>query len=88
MVPWTEIEVLKREHEERIQRMAQTAWMQAESSPVITVDRWYWRVMNKLGGWLVKVGCRLQTHVEQARQVVRISQMAMEANPNSTKPCP
>ncbi len=91
MIPWTDIEVRQLEHEQRVQRVEQTYWMQIEP-PVISVDRWQWRVMNKLGGWLVEVGCRLQTHVEQARQVVRASQMAsqmaLEANSKSTRPCP
>ncbi len=87
MIPWTDIEVRQLEHEQRVQRVEQTYWMQIET-PVISVDRWQWRVMNKLGGWLVEAGCRLQTHVEQARQVVRASQMALEANSKSTRPCP
>ena len=57
-------------------------------APVVTVDRWQWRLMNRLGGWLVELGCRLQTHVEHARQMVRASHMAVEANSNSTQPCP
>jgi hypothetical protein len=54
----------------------------------VAIDRWQWRVMNRLGGWLVGAGCRLQTHAEQARQMVRGSQIAMEANSNSTQPFP
>jgi hypothetical protein len=73
------------EHE---QRMEQTHWMPVEARPTATIDHWHWRVMNKLGGWLVEVGCRLQTHVERARQMVRTSQMALESNSNSTQPCP
>ena len=73
MIPWADIEVRHLEHEQRVQRVEQTHWMQVEP-PVISVDRWQWRVMNRLGGWLVEAGCRLQTHVERARQVVRVSQ--------------
>ncbi len=88
MISWTEIEVRQREHEQRVQRIEQTHWRQVE--PVVTsVDHWQWRVMNKLGGWLVEAGCRLQTHVERARQVVQTSHMTLEANSNSTRqPCP
>ena len=88
MVDWTDIEVRQMEHQQRVQRTEQAYWMQVEPLPVVAVDRWHWRVMNTLGGWLVKAGCQLQTHVEQARQVVRASQIAMEANSNSTKPRP
>jgi hypothetical protein len=88
MIPWTDIEVRQREHAQRVQRIEQTHWMQVEPQPLVSVDRWQWRVMNRLGGWLVELGCRLQTHVEQARQVVRPSQMVMEANSNSTQPGP
>jgi hypothetical protein len=87
MISWTDIEVRQMQHEQRVQRVEQTYWMQVEP-PVISVDRWQWRVMNKLGGWLIASGSRLQTHVERARQVVRTSQMALEANSNSTQPCP
>jgi hypothetical protein len=88
MISWTDIEVRQLEHEQRVQQVEQTHWMQIEL-PAISVDRWQWRVMNKLGGWLVETGCRLQTHAERARQMVRTSQIALEANSNSTQqPCP
>jgi hypothetical protein len=89
MISWIDIEVRQMQHEQRVQRVEQTYWMQIEiEPPVINADRWQWRVMNKLGGWLVELGCRLQTHVERAQQVVRASQAAMEANSNTTQPCP
>ena len=88
MVSWTDIEVRQIEHERRIQQVEQTHWMQAEPLPAIVADRWQWRVMNILGGWLVELGCRLQTHVERARQVVSTSPLKMESNSNSTQPCP
>ena len=89
MISWTDIEVRQMQHEQRVQRVEQTYWMQIENEPLlISVDRWQWRVMNKLGGWLIASGSRLQTHVARARQVVRTSQMALEANSNSTQPCP
>jgi hypothetical protein len=88
MVLWADIEARKMEHEQRVQRVEQTHWMQVKPLPAATIDRWQWRVMSRLGGWLVELGCRLQTHVERARQVVRASQMALEANSNSTQPCP
>ena len=88
MVSWADIEVRQKEHEQRVQQIDQTYWMQA-APLAINVDRWQWRMMNRLGGWLVEAGCRLQTHVERARQVVHTSQMAMEANSNSPQqPCP
>jgi|WetSurMetagenome_2_1015567.scaffolds.fasta_scaffold1008310_1 hypothetical protein len=88
MLSWADIEVRQLEHEQRVQRVEQSDWMRIEQPPVINVDRWQWRMMSKLGGWLVETGCRLQTRVERARQVVHTSQMAMEANSNSTQPCP
>ena len=87
MMPWTDIEVRQMEHERRSHEINQNYWMRHEVKPV-SIDRWQWRVMNRLGGWLVEAGCRLQTHAEQARQMVRSSQIAMEANSNSTQPCP
>jgi len=88
MIPWTEIEMLQSEHQRRVQRVEQTYWMQVKPLPTTSVDRWQWRVMNRLGSWLVELGCRLQTRVERARQVVHTSQIAMETNSNSTPPCP
>ena len=87
MIPWTEIEVRRMEHEQRVQHVEENHWRQFEA-PAIAADRWQWRLMNRLGGWLVELGCRLQTHVEHARQVVRASQMAVEANSKTTQPCP
>jgi hypothetical protein len=74
MIPGTEIEMLQSEHERRVQRVEQTYWMQAGPLPTTSVDRWRWRAMNKLGGWFVALGNRLQAHVEQARQMVYTSQ--------------
>ena len=87
MIPWTDIEVRQIEHEQRVKNVEEKYWMQVEA-PVTTADRWQWRVMNRLGSWLVTLGCRLQTHVERARQMVRASQMAVDASSNSTQPCP
>jgi hypothetical protein len=87
MISWTDVEVRRREHEQYTQYAEQSYRLQIETSE-IAPDRWQWRMMNKLGGWLVETGCRLQTHVEQARQVVSTSQMALDANSNSTQPCP
>ena len=88
MIPWTEIEMLQSEHERRVQRVEQTYWMQVKPLPTIGVDRWQWRAMNKLGGWLVALGNRLQAHVEQAQQMVYTSHMAMKAKSDSTQPRP
>ena len=87
MIPWTEFEMRQMERERQVRRVEQTYWMQVEP-PAAIVDRWQWRVMNKLGGWLVESGCRLQTHVERARLVVRTSHRALETNSNSSPPCP
>jgi hypothetical protein len=83
MFSWTDIEVRQIEHEQRVQRIEQTYWKQMEA-PAAIGDRWQWRAMNTVGGWLVKWGSRLQTHVEQARQVVHSSPLALESNGN---PC-
>ena len=87
MISWTEVEVRQRQHEQRVQHADQTYHLQSYA-PVKNDDRWQWRVMNKLGGWLVETGYRLQTHVAQARQVVHTTQMSIEGNSNSTQPCP
>jgi hypothetical protein len=88
MIPWTEIEMLQSEHRRRVQRVEQTYWMRARPLPATGVDRWQWRAMNKLGGWLVALGCRLQAHGEQARQMVYTSRLAMETESDPTQPRP
>ena len=88
MYPWTDIEARQLEHRQRVQRVEQTYWMLVEPRPEATIDHWHWRIMNRLGGWLVGLGCRLQTHAERARQMVRTSPMAVEAGPNTSRPCP
>jgi hypothetical protein len=88
MILWADVKSRQIDHEQRVQGIEQTHWMQVEALPAVATDRWHWRVMNKLGGWLVELGCRLQTHVEQARQIVHTSHMAVEAKSNSTPPRP
>ena len=88
MIPGTEIEMLQSEHERRVQRVEQTYWMRVKPLPATGIDRWQWRALNKLGGWLVALGSRLQAHVEQARQMVYTSHMAMGARSDSTPPRP
>jgi hypothetical protein len=84
MYPWTDIEARQLEHRQRVQRVEQTYWMLGELRSEAVTDRWHWRVMNKLGGWLVELGCRLQTHVERAQQVVHAPHMAMETSLDSS----
>ena len=86
MIPWTEIEMLQSEHQRRVQRVEQTYWMHVGPRPATRVDRWQWRAMSKLGGWLVALGNRLQGHVEQARQMVYTSHMAVKAQSDPTRP--
>lgn len=85
MILWSEIEARQLEHEQRVLQFEHGQWMQDEL-PAASVGRWQWRLMSKLGGWLVEWGCRLQTHVERAQKVVHTSHMTMEANSNSTQP--
>ena len=87
MISWIEIEVRQRQREQLVQRAEQT-YRLPSTTPAKNDDRWQWRVMNKLGGWLVATGLRLQTHVKQARQVVHTTQLSIEGNSNSTQPCP
>ncbi len=86
MIPWIEIEMRQCEHRQLVQRVEQTYWMQTGPLPAAGADRWQWRAMNKLGGWLVALGSRLQTHVEQARQMVYASHMTMETKSGPTQP--
>jgi hypothetical protein len=88
MIPWTEIEMLQSEHRQRVQRVEQTYWMRVQPLRAAGADRWQWRAMNKVGGWLVTLGNRLQGHVEQARQMVYTSHIAMEAKSDQSHPCP
>lgn len=88
MISWADVMVRQMEHERKVHEVEQTYWMRVESPSAPRVDRWQWRVMNAVGGWLVEAGCRLQTRVETAQQVVRTSQMTLEAESNSTQPCP
>ena len=88
MISWTDVMARQLEHERKVNEVEQTYWMRVESAATLPADRWQWRLMAKLGGWLVEVGCRLQSHVETAQQVVRTSQMTMESNPPSARPCP
>ena len=72
MISWTDVEVRQLEHEQRVQRVNQAYWQQAE--PQTNVEGWRPRMLNTLGGWLIELGSRMQTHTTRARQV--------------TQPCP
>jgi hypothetical protein len=87
MISWTEVEVRQMEHEQRSHDIEQNYWRLNEVKPV-TIDRWQWRVMNAIGSWLVTAGCRLQTHVDTARQVVYPPQAALDGSSHSARPCP
>ncbi len=87
MILWSEVEARQKEYERRAQDLEQTH-SQGVPPQAATFDRWQWRAMNKLGSWLVEIGCRLQTHVETAQQMMRASQMTLESDPPSTRPCP
>ncbi len=88
MISWADVLVRQLEHEQKVNQVEQSHWMLVESPSTLPVNRWHWRVVNKLGGWLVDLGCRLQTRAERARQVVRTSPMAMEAGSHTSQPCP
>jgi hypothetical protein len=87
MLSWTEVEVRQMEHEHRSYEIEQNYWMRSELKPV-SIDRWQWRIMNAVGSWLVAAGCRLQTHVETARQMVHPPQAALDGSSQSARPCP
>ena len=87
MILWSDVEARPKEYEQRTQSIEQTH-LQVEPLQAVTFDRWQWRAMSKLGSWLVEIGCRLQTRVETAQQMLRASQMALESDPPSTRPCP
>ena len=88
MLSWIDVEVRQMEHAQRIQRLERTYLMQAELASIANIDRWQWRLMLKLGDWLVMSGSRLQAHVETTRRVVHTSSLAAETNSQSTQPCP
>lgn len=88
MISWVDVMARQLAHEQKVNEIEQTYWMRVESPSTRPVDRWQWRVMNTVGGWLVEAGCRLQTRVETAQQVVHTSQMTLESNPPTARPCP
>jgi len=87
MISWTDVEVRQMEHERRVNEVERNYWMHSEVKPA-PINRWQWRIMNTVGSWLVAVGCRLQTHVETARQRVYPSQVALDGPSQSARPCP
>ncbi len=88
MIPWVNVVVRQREQQQSLKEAEQNARPLAVLGATTVVDRWQWRVMNAMGGWLVDVGCRLQTRVETARQMVRSSRVVAESNSQSMRPCP
>jgi hypothetical protein len=89
MLSWTEVEVRQMEHERRSHEIEQNYWMHSEIEvKPVSIDRWQWRIRNAIGGWLVTIGCRLQTHVETTRQVVYPPQAVLDGASPSVRPCP
>jgi hypothetical protein len=87
MIRWSEVVVRQREYEQTMLEAERNARLLAASGPMLSADRWQWRVMNAVGGWLVEIGCRLQTHVQTARRMVYASRVAVESNSESIGPC-
>ncbi len=88
MVSWADVMVRQLEHEQRMNEIEQTYWMRVDSPSALPINRWHWRLMNTIGGWLIVAGRRLQTHVETTQQVVHTSHMTLESNPPGARPCP
>lgn len=87
MVSWRDVMDRQMEHEQRL-KVAEQNYQLRTNLPSKPTDRWQWRIMNAVGNWLVAVGCRLQTHVDTARQMVSAPQAALDAEPQSARPCP
>ncbi len=83
MLSWREVEERQMEHAQRIERGERMYWMQAERASAVNVDRWQWRLMSRLGKWLVAAGSRLQAHVEAARPVAPMSALMVDAPAHS-----
>jgi hypothetical protein len=87
MVSWSDVLMQEEQHRQQL-RLAERAAQIEAALKQTTADRWQWRVMKAIGEWLMDLGCRLQTHVETARQAVTAPQRAMESNPPGARPCP
>ena len=89
MIPWSQVVVRRREQEQILKRAEQNSRLRLVPEVGAKVERWHWRVLQAIGGWLVDAGCRLQTRVEKARQMVRlIESNVAESNSQSIRPCP
>ncbi len=88
MIPWVNVVVRQREQQQLLKEAEQNARSLAVREATVVVDRWQWRVMTAVGRWLVDVGCRLQTHIERARQMVHPARVVVESNSQSMRPCP
>ena len=89
MIPWSQVVVRQREQEQTLKEAEQNTRLRPVLEAGVKVDRWHWRVLQAIGGWLVDAGCRLQTRVEKARQMVRLVESSVvESNSQSIRPCP
>ena len=88
MLSWLDVFMQEEQRRQQLRDVERAAQIQAALKEMAAADRWQWRVMNALGEWLMETGCRLQTHVEAARQAVAVRQRALESDPPSARPCP
>ncbi len=88
MLSWLDVFMQEEQRRQQLRDAERAAQIQAALKEIAAADRWQWRVLNALGAWFMNMGCRLQTHVEAARQAVASPQRAMESNPPPARPCP
>ncbi len=69
MSNWGEIEVRLRRAEELRREADQARLARLAMNGQETNLRFFWRMIDRLGGWLVETGCRLQTRVDSIRQL-------------------
>jgi hypothetical protein len=84
-IKWTEVRV-QQEHFNDLLREAEQERLARQAARRATTDRLFWRIESAVGHWLVDTGCRLQGHVEAARQLVYQTH-SMGAQARESRPC-
>ena len=81
MFLWSDVVARERERAQTVRDSTRAYSLKIAAQQGVARDRWQWRIMNTVGGWLVDAGCRLQMHVETTREVVTSSPTTLEPHP-------
>ncbi len=70
MIKWSDVLAQERHYAEIRYTLERERLTQSASTEHLPAERFYWRWLARMGGWLIDLGCRLQTRAGAMRPCV------------------